>query len=458
MKLKLILSGCLVCLAAVVGADFIQIDAGRTAGKINHALAGVSQGGNAGSYFKPEIMAGLKKFSPPLVRIEMLTSSLPHQLYNPKTGEFNWEKLDREIEAIQSGGGEVIINFFGTPEHLFSNSEVPVPAFAPPRDFKAYADFCAEIVRHVNVEKKYGVKLWEFWNEPSGNYFWTDWHKGNRSFFELWNEVYRAVKKTDPSVLVGGFGDNSQYPEHYQAWFDSARAARTVPDFLSIHYYGEWAGDDSGIPDNYTRFSDRLLDICRKKIGKTLPVYYTEWNLPAEASGKYPAERVAAWLGASLGKMQENGRINGAAFFRIEHYKDPYSSLFDPAGNPRMAFRILRFFDGLPDQALAVRNDLPGVVVTAAGDKQHVELLISRYDAAKGATSLETGIELSGLSARGDFQMEISRENAQNASRIGEISPERSVVSSSSSGKIRIPLKLDAYETVMIRLQAVDKK
>lgn len=458
MKHKGILALSSLAFATLLPAASIQIDANRSAGKINHALGGVSQGGNAGSYFKPELAAGLEKLAPKLVRIEMITSSLPHKLYYPATGKFNWEMLDREIETIQKGGGEVIINFFGTPEHLASNPKAPVPAFTPPTDPKAYADFCAEIVRHVNLEKKYNVKLWEFWNEPSGNYFWTDWHNNNhRSFFELWNEVYRAVKKVDPSSLMGGFADNSQYPEHYEAWFDFVKKSRTEPDFLTIHYYGDWAGDNPTEPANYTRFSDRLLEICRKKFGKTLPLYYTEWNLPAESVNRFPAEQVAAWIGASLNEMQKNGRIDGAAFFRIEHYRDPYSSLFDQNGTPRTAFRVLHFFDTMPERALTVRTDeLPDVTVTAAGSPEEVALLIARYDATRGATSLNTDMVIGNLVPNRTYQLEISRENADNAAKTGEIPPQKSTVSSSASGTIQLPLELAPFDTVMIRIQSED--
>ncbi|MBS1454000.1 MAG: cellulase family glycosylhydrolase [Lentisphaeria bacterium] len=452
MGFKNFIITCLIGFAVAVRADLIQINVGKTVGKINHALAGVSQGGNAGSYFKPEVIAGLEKLTPEFVRIEMITSSLPHHLYNSTTGKFDWEKLDYEIEAIQKGGGKIIINFFGTPEHLVSNSAAPIPAFTPPRDFKVYADFCAEIVRHVNLEKNYNVKLWEFWNEPSGNHFWTDWHRGNRRFFELWNEVYRAVKKVDPSVKMGGFGDNSQYPEHYEAWFDFARKSNTMPDFLTIHYYGDWAGSTSTVPADYARFSDRLLGICKKKLGTTLPVYYTEWNLPAESVGKFPAERVAAWIGASLCEMQKNGRINGAAFFRVEHYRDPYSSLFDSEGTPRTAFRILRFFDAMPEQALAVLNNSPSVSATAAGNSEEINVLIARYDGSNGAVTTKADINLSGIVPSRDYSIELIRENKENAPKIGEGSPERFTLQSSASGTIVLPLQLDPFETVMIRV------
>ena len=245
--------------ASLSAAPEIEVDIAKQTGTINRKLAGVSQGGNAGSFFKPAIRKGLEGQPLPLVRIEMITNSRPHALYDASTGKFNWTKLDEEIEAVRKAGGEVIINLFGTPQHLASDPAAKVPAFTPPKDFRAYAEFCAEIVRHVNIDRKYGVKYWEFWNEPSGSWFWTDWKNGNRSFFELYGMVADAVKQADPGALVGGFGDNAQYPEHYAGWFRYLKENPAPLDFITIHYYGDWAGKNgTPAPQNYVRFAERM--------------------------------------------------------------------------------------------------------------------------------------------------------------------------------------------------------
>ena len=55
---------------------------------------------------------------------------------------------------------------------------------AAPGDLKAWSKYVTDIVRHVNVERKYGITYWEFWNEPSGWLFSQD--GGNRGFFEFY--------------------------------------------------------------------------------------------------------------------------------------------------------------------------------------------------------------------------------------------------------------------------------
>lgn len=443
-------------LAFAAGAAEIRLtaDPARPAGSINRKLAGVSQGGNAGSFFKEPVLAGLNGFPLTFVRIEMITASRPHALYDAAAGRFDWTKLDAEIEAVQRAGGEVIINFFGTPRHLASDPGAKIPAFTPPGDFRAYADFCAEIVRHVNIEKKYAVKYWEFWNEPSGNHFWTDWNRGSDRFFELYALVAKAVKKADPSALVGGFGDNAQYPEHYRRYFRSVKKNRAPLDFLTIHYYGDWAGKNAvPLPGDYAEFSDRLLRICRKELGRELPLFYTEWNLPAESVNRFPAEQVAAWAGAGLARMQENGRIGGAAFFRIENYRDPHSSLLDPAGNPRTAWRVLSGFASLPERRVAARSSSDDTTVIAAGDAAELHLQVSRYNPDEKAGKEPARLLVKNLGQDTEYEVSVLAENAENAARTGKPGQQTALRRTDAAGSLEIPFSLERFEVVRLTLK-----
>ena len=119
-------------LASIAKDVEINIMTDKSDGKINHLLAGVSQGGNAGSYMKPNVLSALKDLPVKLVRIEAVTGTHIYNLYNPKTEEWNWTKLDNEIENVQKTGAEVIINLFGTPRWMSSIPDAKIPEFAPP--------------------------------------------------------------------------------------------------------------------------------------------------------------------------------------------------------------------------------------------------------------------------------------------------------------------------------------
>lgn len=448
----------ILAFAAMLGVSAgtkITVDAGRKAAPVNHRLAGVSQGGNAGSFFKPEIRETLDGFPLPLVRIEMITNSRPHGLYDASTGKFNWTKLDDEIEAVQKRGGEVMINLFGTPSHLASDPAAKVPAFTPPSDFKAYADFCAEIVRHVNIEKKYNVRFWEFWNEPSGGWFWSTWKSqgGSESFFRLYSMVARAIKAVDPDALVGGFGDNMQYPENYQGWFRYLKKDPAPVDFLSVHYYGDWAEKTAPDPESYAALTDRLAAIAKRELGRVPPIYLTEWNLAAESNDKFSATETAAWIGSALCRMQRNGKLEGAALFRIEHYRDPYSSLFNQAGEFRVPARMLKNFCAIPADGVAAASSSADTAVVAGKDDKKLSMLIARFNRADGATGEKASLEVKRLKPDTDYQVSIRREDSIGAQQGGEEDWEKMSAKSDSSGTLRFDLDLEPCSAAYVVIE-----
>lgn len=449
-----------ICFALALGMSLfagtkITVDAERKSAPVNHLLAGVSQGGNAGSFFKPEIREQLNRFPLKLVRIEMITSSLPHGLYDAATGKFDWTKLDEEIEAVQKQGGEVMINFFGTPPHLVSNPAAKTPAFTPPADFQAYADFCAEVVRHVNVEKKYGVKLWEFWNEPSGGWFWTTWRDkgGSESFFRLYAMVARAVKAVDPTALVGGLADNMQYPEHYKGLFRYLKNDPAPLDFLTVHYYGDWSGKTEPTPENYVVFAERLAAIAREELGTVPPIYLTEWNLVAESNGKHSAAETAAWIGSSLARMQSHGKIVGAALFRVEHYRDPYSSLFGKNGEIRVPARMLKNFCAIPENGVAAASSSADTVVVAGKDDRKLAMLVSRFNRANAATEETAKLEIKRLKPNTEYRISVRREDSIGAQQNGDGDWETVTGKSDGSGTLRFDLELEPYCAIYLAVE-----
>lgn len=450
----------IVCLAfmsalSLLADTAITVETQQKGLPINYLLAGVSQGGNAGSYFKPAIRQQLDALAPKLVRIEMITNSQPHNLYNPETKTFDWSKLDQEIEAVQQQGGEVIINLFGTPSHLVSDPAAKTPAFTPPADFQAYADFCAEIVRHVNIDKKYNVKLWEFWNEPSGGWFWSTWREksGSESFWQLYAMVARTIKAIDPNIQIGTLADNIQYPEHYRNLFRYLKQNPAPLDFLTVHYYGDWSGKTLPSPESYVIYTDRLAEIAKQELGTVPPIYLTEWNLVAESNGKYTAAQTAGWIGSSLCRMQTSGKINGAALFRIEPYRDPYSSLFGKNGEIRVPARVLKYFTELPVNGIVCTSSSPDIVIVAGKDNRQTALLISRFNIAEGAQNAMTKIAVKQLRLDTKYQITIRREDSATAAQNGDRQGEITELKSDPAGTLRLELQMEPCSVAFITIK-----
>lgn len=434
----------------------VNVLANRREGVINQRLSGVSQGGNACSYMKPEVMDGMKELPAKMVRLEMVTATYMYNLYNPQTKTWNWSKLDREIENIRNSGAEIVINLYGTPTWMSSEPKAKIPIYAPPVNTQEFADFCAEIARHVNIEKKYNIKYWEFWNEPSGGYFWSTWKQDPKPFFELYAATAKAVKKVDPSIMFGGFGDNAYYQSNYQIFYEYCKKHNIPVDFISIHWYGEWDKDGPRHPEWFSTLADKTEAMYKKYFTRKVPIFYTEWNLIGESKGKYSAAQTAAYIGTALYWMQRNPKISGAMLFRVEHYRDPVSSLLDSRFQPRVAWRVMKMFTMLPKTELRTVSSDKTVTALAAGSPDNAAVMINRYDISPEAKPATAEIDFTGLAANKTCRIKIYQEDAVSALRVQPFTiKEEKKLKTDASGKIKLPLNLEPFSVTLVEIEQI---
>jgi hypothetical protein len=107
-----------------------------------------------------------------------------------------------------------------------------------PQDYDKFAQFCADLVRIVNVDLKKGVKYWEITNEKDGVY-------GNNmaELGRIHNRVAQAMKKVDPTIKVGGPAFTSVYPSDRIDSFLTTAASSI--DFISYHSYSSGSKTDT---------------------------------------------------------------------------------------------------------------------------------------------------------------------------------------------------------------------
>lgn len=350
--------------------------------KIKHQLGGVALGGSAHSYLKPEIKKTIKELEFPLVRLEAVPGSYP-ELFNPQSGKYNWKRLDAEIEAIQETGAEIVLNIFYMPRWLSAEPHIQHGLFSPPRDYKIWWKLIFDIVKHVNVEKKFGIKYWEIWNEPSGRFFFRAWSGGKHNeFWKLYKITADAIKAADSTALVGGFGDNAAYPEHFQRFFEYCKQHNVPIDFVSLHWYAFLENEGYENPELYFHFANSIYKLHTKYFKKKPELIWSEWNHLVD----YPRpelEKQASYMGSALYWMQESV-AEKAMFFRIEPYVKRGESSLETVLNEdneiQVSGRILKMFLMLPDQRVNVSNYPRDTFILAAKDEKRLAIMIARRD------------------------------------------------------------------------------
>ncbi len=450
MKQGVIVIFLLLVPASVSLAGAVTVFCDRPVGTIKAKLAGAAQGGSTNSYLKADVVKAIRGLGIKLVRLEAVTWNGQHPLYDPATKRYNWTALDREIEAIQASGAEIIADLFYMPKWLSSDPEGKRGAwyYAGTRDEEGWAEYVRQIVRHVNIDRKYKIKYWEVWNEPSGAYFFTDWKLGQERFWRLYEVTARAVKAADPAARVGGFADNLYYWKAYQDFFEYMRSRKVPIDFLTVHWYGEWIPDGWKMPQLYKELPQALQRLHFKFFQKNVPIFYTEWNLNAEAGG-YSAVQQVAFMGSAYYWLQE-GPADGAAFFRVEDYKGINRYLLDSELAMRAPARVLKMFASLPERRVRVDNPEKDITVLAAGDQKRIVVMVTRYDFSRPGSKVS--VTLNFPRCQGPGKITTYLEDAGSAERPGDLVPRSEVTVAAIPITATVQLENYAVATVMIDL------
>ncbi len=421
-------------------------------GELKPGLNGVSMGGEAESYLKPGTVAAMKDVRIGSMRLESITANLTLKIYDHKTGKYDWTDLDKEIENIQAGGGQIIANIFYTPEFLSSDPESKRgrAVHAVPKDYKLWAKYVSDIVRHVNRDRKFGIKYWEIWNEPSGNWFFTSWSDGKDNFWKLYDVTARAIKRADPSALVGGFGDNVGYPEHIADFCEYVKRTKVPCDFFTIHWYGEWEKGGFGNPASASYMARNTQELIFKRLGKRLPIFLTEWNLNANNLWGTKAN-LAAYMASSLFWMQDSP-IEQANFFRVEPFGYADSSVLTSENEWRAPARIFRMYSLMPRPRVNTSALPVNVGVIASREGSRTAVMVSRYDIGS-TTNLTHRLYINNHCHTGSYKLTIYTEDSTNADRLGRLVPSKKVIETTDGSRIVVDLNLEPSSVAFVVIE-----
>jgi xylan 1,4-beta-xylosidase len=126
----------------------------------------------------------------------------------PHAPRLNWQVVDYIIDELEELGLAPQFTTCFTPSHMASGDMTCFSTksrTSPPKDYAAWEQLVYDSVAHqVRQRSAATVRNWwfEVWNEPnlSPPFFGGD----QREFFKLWECTYRAIKRVDPTLRVGG--------------------------------------------------------------------------------------------------------------------------------------------------------------------------------------------------------------------------------------------------------------
>ncbi len=182
---------------------------------------------------------------------------------------------------------------------------------APPKDNTKWSAIIAGLVRHWNIEKKYGITFWQVGNEPND---WTRYWVGGTmpEFIEYFNTASQAMKAVDPTIKISGPDLSDLYakawPANTLSWKDEfVKACRPNFDDFSFNCYGT---------NDFTRHVKDARASLADNGAADKSLYIAEFNLTA---GDYDNAAIFTFDGAfylckAMRSLMEN-KVDRASFF-----------------------------------------------------------------------------------------------------------------------------------------------
>ncbi len=220
------------------------------------------------------------------------------------------------------------------------------------------------------------IRYWEFWNEPEG--FWTGTPE---QFYSLYEKTARALKSADPTLKVGGNGQEDPYGggPYREGFFDYCAAHKLPLDFYSWHHYAR-----TGDPYDAVRLARLIRGVLDARGFPRAESVLSEWNITADyrkdARTELQSAHNAAYVGAVLCYGQD-APIDMAHFYRGDA---AWMGLFDLQRQyykPAYTFKAMGMLLDTPQRLAVEGADTFGFAALAgrSADGRTVGIFIANY-------------------------------------------------------------------------------
>ena len=313
--IKLFILGLLItCLGEAMGSVAISIDASKPIAPFNPICRDFAQGGESADpgYLQP-LIEPMRALNPRLIRFDhVLNHYLKIEVKDGAAGAsipdrrdkmtIDFTALDKQLDIIRAMGAQPLMCLSYTPDFLGGDKGVT----NPPNDLRLWSELIYRLVKHVNGERRLGVKYWEIWNEPNLKVFWAG---SVEQFLELYAVTEKAVIRADPTVKFGGAGYYGFPHEWVRAMMEQAKAKSLRMDFISWHDYKD---------ASYKTVSEvTTARVWLKELGMEAELIIDEWNYNAQLNPGNDDHNGAVYVADLLCKMTELG-VDYAPFFEIK--------------------------------------------------------------------------------------------------------------------------------------------
>jgi xylan 1,4-beta-xylosidase len=344
---------------------------------------------------------------------------------------YNFSYIDQIYDGLLQNGVRPFVELSFMPKKLAAKEIYQAfwyhPIISPPKDYARWNDLIAHLAQHL-IER-YGIDevshwYFEVWNEPNLDFWGGDPRQS--TYFELYDNTARTLKKVDARLKVGG-------PATAQAaWADAfiAHVAQNqIPaDFVSTHVYAnDTAKDVFGTDENIPRTQmvcravRKVHDQIKASARPDLPLIFSEYNASYKNEPDVTdAPFMGPWLADTF--RQCDGLVDNLALWTFSDVfeeqgvvKEPFYGgygLIAEDNLPKPAFNTFKLLHQLGDQRIAVNSN--SLLVTKRADGTIVMAVWNLFLPEEQGSPKDVTITFTGLS--GQHHVRISRLDATHGS------------------------------------------
>ncbi|MFZ0744689.1 MAG: glycosyl hydrolase family 39 [Terracidiphilus sp.] len=324
---------------------------------------------------------------------------------------FNFSYVDQIYDGLLARGVRPFVEISFMPYKLAAHQSIQgfwyKPNVSPPKDYATWDLMIRAFAQHLI--DRYGIDevaqwYFEVWNEPNID-FWAGEPK-QATYFELYDHTARALKEVSPRLRVGGPATAAAH--WIPAFLDHVYKEHVPVDFVSTHGYADDTvkdlfGTNEDIPmhDRVCRAVKMVHDQIHDSPMPTLPLMWTEWNVPSY--GDLHA-RDNWYVGPALARdiSQCDGSVNLMSFWTFDDVfeeggvtKEPFDGSFGLIAAERIrkpSFYDFSLMHELGDERIA--NPAGDVLITRRKDGSLVVAAWNLVDMDKVASGVPVTLRL----------------------------------------------------------------
>jgi len=327
----------------------LVVDTSQSAGPIDLTRYALGQGGISDQPMISDRVEQIAQLHPQTIHMFLQEY---YDLY-PAHHQYHWETLDKTLETIRATGAAPIASICIKPRTLYPQINDNIVA---PTSYSEWEELIYQLVKHTNVDRKFGIKYWIVSNEgdlgePGGvPYKFPTTH----SYLEYYQHTAHAIHRADPDAKIGGPAPAFAGSPLVDALIEAAGEGKVPLDLLCFHGY-------TNDPEVYRH----MVESMRAKLAKYpslghVQTFIDQWNIDLFHPNLDPYFQPAFVLETTRA-FYETG-LSGSAFFHIRDYfvdETKFTPFLSSPGVANMArwWNEMPQYEGIYDNQDRVRPD-----------------------------------------------------------------------------------------------------